>query len=267
MPFADLTDVRIHYSLTGPDSAPVLVFSNSLGSSFSMWDPQVPAFAAKFRVLRYDTRGHGQSSVPPGPYTIELLANDVLHLLDSLHLDRVHFCGLSMGGQIGARLGIHAANRLHKLVLCNTGATIGTADSWKARMDAVLARGPKDVSAAILSRWFTAPFAARHPGAIAKAKAMIEATDSLGYAANCAAVRDYDSRAQLSSISVPTLVISGTHDLATPAADGRFLADHIPGARFLELPAAHLSNIECAEQFNSAVETFLLYRQVTQECH
>lgn len=258
MPFADLSDVRIHYSLTGSDSAPVLVFSNSLGSNFSMWDPQVAAFAARFRILRYDTRGHGLSSVTPGPYTIELLATDVLHLLDALHLDRVHFCGLSMGGQTGQWLGIHTAKRLHKLVLCNTGAIIGTADSWKARMDAVLARGAKDVSAAILSRWFTAPFAAKHPNAIEKARNMIESTDPLGYTANCAAVRDYDSRSHLSSISVPTLVISGTHDLATPASDGRFLADHIPGARFVELPAAHLSNIECAEQFNSAVETFLL---------
>ncbi len=257
MPFADLSDVRIHYSLTGPDSAPVLVFSNSLGSNFSMWEPQVAALATKFRILRYDTRGHGQSSVTPGPYTIELLANDVLRLLDALRLDRVHFCGLSMGGQTGMWLGIHAAKRLHKLVLCNTGATIGTADSWKSRIDAVLARGTKDVSAAILSRWFTAPFAAQRPDVIAKAKGMIESTDALGYTANCAAVRDYDSRAELSSISVPTLVISGTHDLATPAADGRFLANRIPGARFLELPAAHLSNIECVEQFNSAILEFL----------
>lgn len=257
MPFADLSDVRIHYSLTGPDSAPVLVFSNSLGSNFSMWDPQVTALATKFRILRYDTRGHGRSSVTPGPYTIELLSNDVLHLLDALRLNRVHFCGLSMGGQTGTWLGIHAAKRLHKLILCNTGATIGTTDSWKIRIDAVLARGTNDVSAAILSRWFTAPFAAKHPDAIEKAKAMIESTDPFGYTANCAAVRDYDSRAELSSISVPTLVISGTHDLATPAADGRFLADRIPGARFLELPAAHLSNIECAQEFNSAVEAFL----------
>lgn len=257
MPFADLSDIRIHYSLNGPDSAPVLVLSNSLGSNFSMWDAQVAAFSEKFRVLRYDTRGHGLSSVTPGPYAIDLLANDVLHLLDALHLDCVHFCGLSMGGQTGMWLGIHAARRLHKLILCNTGATIGTADSWKARIDAVLARGTKDVSAAILSRWFTAPFAANRPDVIAKAKAVIESTDPLGYAANCAAVRDYDSRSQLASISVPTLVVSGTHDLATPASDGRFLADHIPGAHFLELPAAHLSNIECDQLFNSAILDFL----------
>ena len=258
MPFADLSDVRIHYSFTGPESGPVLVFSNSLGANFSMWDAQVVALNSKFRILRYDTRGHGQSSVTPGPYNIELLANDVLRLLDALHLDRVHFCGLSLGGQTGMWLGINAAQRIHKLVLCNTGATIGTADSWKTRIDAVLARGTQDVSAAILSRWFTAPFSAQHPEVVAKAKAAIESTNPLGYTANCAAVRDYDSRSQLSSIAVPTVVIAGTHDLATPVADGRFIADHIPGARFLELPAAHLSNIECADAFTSALESFLL---------
>src|SRR5882724_1023207 len=126
MPFADLSDVRIHYSLTGPESAPVLVLSNSLGASFSMWDPQLPVFNSHFRLLRYDTRGHGQSSVTPGPYSIELLANDVLHLLDALRIDRAHFCGLSMGGQIGQWLGIHAPQRLRRLILCNTGAKIGT---------------------------------------------------------------------------------------------------------------------------------------------
>lgn len=257
MPFADLTDVRIHYSLTGPESAPVLVFSNSLGANFSMWDPQLPALSSRFRLLRYDTRGHGQSSAPPGPYTIELLAGDVLHLLDALQLDRVHFCGLSMGGQTGIWLGLHAANRLHKLVLCNTGARIGTADGWNTRIGAVLARGTADVSAAVVSRWFTAPFAAHHPDVVAKAKSMIEAANSAGYAANCVALREFDARAELASVSAPTLVIAGTHDLATPAADGRFLADHIPGARFLELPAAHLSNIECAAAFSSALLDFL----------
>ena len=258
MSFADLSDVRIHFSLTGPDDAPVLVLSNSLGANFSMWDPQLRPLNARFRLLRYDTRGHGQSSVTPGPYNIELLANDVLRLLDALHLDRVHFCGLSMGGQTGICLALHVTNRLEKLILCNTGAKIGTLDAWNTRVDAVLARGTKDVSAAVVSRWFTAPFASKNPAVVDGARAMIESTSPLGYTANCAAIRDYDARMRLPSIAVRTLVISGTHDLATPAADGRFLADHIPGARFLELPAAHLSNIECAAEFNVAVEEFLL---------
>lgn len=258
MPFADLSDVRIHYSLTGPDSAPVLVLSNSLGANFSMWDPQLAPFASKFRLLRYDTRGHGQSSVTPGPYNIELLANDVLHLLDALNLDRVHFCGLSMGGQTGIWLGLHAANRLHKLVLSNTGAKIGALEAWNTRIDSVLARGMADVSSAVVSRWFTAPFALAQPNVIANAKQMIEATNPLGYTACCTAVRDYDARVQVDRIPVPSLVIAGSHDVATPPADGRFLGDKISGARFLELPAAHLSNIECAAEFSSTAKSFLL---------
>ncbi|HLK05981.1 MAG TPA: 3-oxoadipate enol-lactonase [Candidatus Acidoferrum sp.] len=257
MPFADLSDVRLHYSFTGPESAPVLMFSNSLGANFSMWDSQLPSFAPKFRLLRYDTRGHGQSSVSPAPYTIELLANDVLHLLDALHIDRVQFCGLSMGGQTGIWLGLHAANRLHKLVLCNTGAKIGSIEGWNTRIDSVLARGLADVSAAVVSRWFTAPFALAQPDVIATAKRMIEANSPLGYTACCSALRDFDARSEVARISVPTLVISGTHDLATPPNDGRFLADSISGAAYLELPAAHLSNIECASDFSSTVLDFL----------
>ncbi|HLZ13066.1 MAG TPA: 3-oxoadipate enol-lactonase [Candidatus Acidoferrum sp.] len=257
MPFADLTDVRIHYSLAGPDSAPVLVLSNSLGANFSMWDPQLAALSSRFRLLRYDTRGHGQSSIPPGPYSIELLASDVLHLLDALHLDRVHFCGLSMGGQIGIWLGLHATHRIQKLILCNTGAKIGTPDSWNARIDAVLARGMKDVSAAVIGRWFTPDFAAIHPGVIAKTKSMLESTNPEGYANCCAALREFDARANLASIALPTLIIAGSHDLATPPADGRFLAEKIPGARFAEFHAAHLSNIEAASHFTPELANFL----------
>ena len=257
MPFADLSDVSIHYSLTGPDSGPVLVLSSSLGGNLSMWDPQLAAFSSRYRLLRYSTRGHGQSSAPPGPYSIELLANDVLNLLDALRFDRVHFCGLSMGGQTGIWLGQHAPSRLHKLVLCNTGATIGTHDGWNARVDAVLSKGLADVSSAVVSRWFTPDFALLHPDVVASAKSMIESANPSGYASCCAAVRDLDARETLSSISIPTLVIAGSHDFATPAADGRFLAENIPAAQYVELPAAHLSNIEAAAQFTSVVETFL----------
>ncbi len=257
MPFADLSDVRMHYSLTGPDSAPVLVFSHSLGATFSMWDPQVPTLSSQFRVLRYDTRGHGQSSSTPGLYSIELLANDVLRLLDALRVDRFHFCGLSMGGQIGQWLGIYAAHRLRKLVLCNTGAKIGAPEFWNARIESVLARGMKDVSAAIISRWFTSGFASAQPSMVAGIRKTLESANPQGYTACCAAVRDYDSRQQLSSIPVPTLVIAGDQDASTPPADGKFIADQIPRARFVTLSAAHLSNIEAADRFTNEVMNFL----------
>ena len=257
MPFADLSDVRIHYSLTGVEAAPVLVFSNSLGANFSMWDPQLPDFSKTFRILRYDTRGHGQSSSAPGPYTIELLANDILHLLDALHFERVNFCGLSMGGQTGMWLGLHAADRLHKIVLCNTGAKIGTADGWNTRIETVLKKGMKEVSHAVASRWFTPEFQSAHSEVFSHAVKMIEGADPQGYAACCMALREFDARKELSAIKVPTLVIAGSRDPATPPDDGRFIADQVPGADFRELQAAHLSNIEASSEFTSAVQRFL----------
>ena len=258
MPFAQLEDVRIHYELAGPSNAPALVFSNSLGATFSMWDPQIPAVQKQFRVLRYDTRGHGQSSVTPGPYSIEQLARDVLALLDNLQLERVHFCGLSMGGQTGMWLALNAPARLHKLILCNTAAKIGTPEIWRSRIEAVRQGGMKSVSTAVMERWFSASYRANSPDVVASTKLMLEGANPDGYIANCAAVRDFDVRETIATIRVPTLVIAGTHDVATTPADGRYLADRIPGARYAELNAAHLSNIEERDRFDSEVRSFLL---------
>ena len=258
MPFVQLKDARIHYDLAGPTNAPVLVFSNSLGEDLSMWDPQVPVFQKAYRVLRYDTRGHGQSSVTPGPYTIEQLARDVLALLDKLAFERVHFCGLSMGGQTGIWLALNAAARLHKLVLCNTAAKIGTPEMWNPRIETVRNNGMKSISKAVLERWFSTEYRTKSPDAVSTTQRTLESANPDGYIANCAAVRDFDARETVAAIHVPTLVISGTHDAATTPADGRYLAEHIAGARYAELNAAHLSNIEDRDRFNLEVSTFLL---------
>jgi 3-oxoadipate enol-lactonase len=257
MPVLKSGDARIHYALEGQSGAPVLVFSNSLGANQSMWNPQVHEFHKKFQVLRYDTRGHGQSSSTPGPYSIEQLAKDVVALLDALHLDRVHFCGLSMGGMIGMWLGTNAPERLNKLVLCNTGAKIGTPEGWNARIEAVRKNGMKSIAPAVVERWFTPAFRQKSPATISNILKVIEETNADGYSACCAAVRDADFREQLSSMRAPTLVISGAHDPATPPADGRFLTQHIPGARYVELNTAHLSNIEDHERFNTELAAFL----------
>lgn len=257
MPFAHLSDARMHYSLSGNSVLPVIVFSNSLGADLSMWEIQAATLGSRFHVVRYDTRGHGQSSVTPGPYSIAQLAGDVLALLDTLQLDRVHFCGLSMGGQIGQWLGMHAPNRLHKLILCNTGAKIGSEESWKARIDTVRSKGMKEVAPAVLARWFTPAYREKDPETVASILRALEANSPEGYAACSAAVRDFDSLSFLSQIRVPTLVIAGAHDPATPPSDGRFLAEHIPGARYVELNAAHLSNIEDRDRFNQEVGSFL----------
>jgi 3-oxoadipate enol-lactonase len=258
MPFAQLEDVRIHYDLAGPSSAPALVFSNSLGATLSMWGPQMPVFEKQFRVLRSDTRGHGQSSVTPGPYTIDQLGRDVISLLDELQLDRVYFCGLSMGGQTGMWLALNAADRFHKLVLCNTAAKIGTPEVWNTRIEGVRKGGMKSISSAVMERWFSADYRTKSPDVIASTKLMLEGANPDGYVANCAAIRDFDARESIAAIHVPTLVIAGTHDAATTPADGRYLAGHIAGARYVELNTAHLSNIENRDRFNTELSAFLL---------
>ena len=258
MPFAQLKDVRIHYDFGGPANAPLLVFSNSLGANLSMWDPQMPDLRKKFRVLRYDTRGHGQSSTTPGPYNIEQLARDVLALLANLQLDRVHFCGLSKGGMTGMWLALNAPQVLHKLVLSNTAAKIGDAAGWNSRIEVLRKGSMKSISGAVIERWLSPAFRANSPEVAAATQGMLESTDLDGYIANCAAVRDFDAREAISVIRVPTLVISGTHDPATTPAEGRFLAEKIPGARYVELNAAHLSNIEARDRFNSELSAFLL---------
>lgn len=257
MPFAEANGARIRYDLRGPAGAPVVMCSNSLGTSLEMWEPQAREFSAGFRVLRYDTRGHGQSSVTAGPYTIAQLGRDVIELLDALQIERVHFCGLSMGGATGIWLGIEHPKRLHKLVLCSTAGKIGQADLWNGRIAAVNEHGMKQISQGVVARWYTAEFHQSHPQVIAEAVRVLEATDPAGYAANCAAVRDFDERARAGTIAVPTLVACGTHDLATPPAGHHELVRQISGAQYAEFPAAHLLNQEAAAAFNSRLQTFL----------
>jgi 3-oxoadipate enol-lactonase len=257
MSYMDTNGARLYYELEGREDAPVLVLSNSLGTTLDMWAPQMPSLLQHFRVLRHDARGHGRSDVTPGPYTIAQLGADVLALMDQLGIARAHFCGLSMGGMIGMWLGTHHASRLDRLVLCNTAAKIGSPDTWNPRIAKVEAEGMASVVDTVLERWFTAGFRERAPGQVAVVRDMLLNTAPAGYSANCAAVRDMDQRAEVASITVPTLVIAGTHDGSTPAADGRAVADAIPGARFVELDAAHLSNWEQSEQFTQALLGFL----------
>ena len=257
MPLIDLAGARIHYRLDGPADAPVVVLSNSLGTDFAMWDPQIPALVDKFRVLRYDSRGHGQSAVTPGSYTIDMLARDALALIDALGLQHVRFCGLSMGGMVGQWLGANAANRLEKLVLCNTTARIGTPDAYNTRIENVRRDGMASVVDAVLARWFTPAFHERSPDVIERMRAMMLRVPADGYIASCEAVRDMDQRGNAARITVPTLVIAGTHDIPTPPSDARFLVERVPNARYVELAAAHISNIEAAPQFTKALMDFL----------
>lgn len=260
MPYASLNDLQLHYRLEGnPDpAAPVLVLSNSLGTALAMWQPQLAHWQTRFRVLRYDTRGHGDSSVTPGPYTIAQLGADVIGLLDHLRIARAHFCGISMGGITGMWLALHHPERIDRLVLSNTAAYIGPPDNWSARAAAVEQHGVASIADAVVARWLTPAHAAQHPDQVAFLTAMLKSTPDSGYAAACRAVRDSDLRASVAAIAAPTLVIAGTGDMPTPPADGQFLHQQIAGSRYLEFDAAHLSNQQHPAAFAEAVSAFLL---------
>jgi 3-oxoadipate enol-lactonase len=261
MTYAQISGASFHYRLDGPGGAPVVVFSNSLGTNLAMWDAQIPALAQKFRVLRYDSRGHGLSDVTTGPYAIAGLAQDVVGLLDTLQISTAHYCGLSVGGLIGQWLGINAAKRFKSATLCNTAARIGTTDGWNTRISTVREGGMAAIANGVVSRWFTEDFAKRQPTWVEATRQMLLHSPPEGYAATCTALRDEDLREQVSRVTLPTLVISGAQDAATTATDGRFLAERIPGAQYVELNAAHLSNIEAAEPFTAALLKFLVQQE------
>jgi 3-oxoadipate enol-lactonase len=263
MPVAHVNNAHIHYEFTGHEKAPVVMLSNSLGTNFFMWDAQLPALLKHYRVLRYDTRGHGQSDVTPGPYSFDQLGRDVLALADVADVQKFSFCGLSMGGVTSMWLGIHAPERLHKLVLCSTAAKIGNADTWNARIAALRKGGAKSISAGTMERWFTARFRERQPQTVERIRQMVESTTTEGYIACCEALREADFRESLAQIRTPTLVISGTHDPATTPQDGRFIAARVKGARYVELDAAHLSNVEQQDRFTQEVAEFLREPQVS----
>ena len=246
----------------GDRSRPTVVLSNSLGTDLSMWDAQVAVLATRFHVVRYDTRGHGgsvgTSGAPAGPCTIAQLGGDVLGLLDHLDIERAHFIGLSMGGVIGQWLGAHAPGRLHKLVLANTAAKIGTREGWQARAAAVRAEGMSGIAAGSPARWFTPGFVARQAVVVGTMQKTVRALDPEGYAACCEALALADLTPDLHRIKAGTLVIAGADDPVTTVADAQLLTSAIKGATMATLPASHLSNVEAPDRFTDAVASFLL---------
>ncbi|MGP0057735.1 MAG: 3-oxoadipate enol-lactonase [Beijerinckiaceae bacterium] len=241
----------------GEESAPVLMLSNSLGTNLHMWDKQIPAFAEHFRVVRYDSRGHGGSRVTEGPYSIAQLGRDAVAIMDALGLEKVHWLGLSMGGMVGQWLLTHVPERIGRAVLANTAAQMGSPDFWNERIRAALDDGMPALAPQVVERWFTRSFRETHREDVARVLAVLEATSPVGYAACCAAIRDMDQRAELGSVTRPVLVIAGRHDPATPPGMGALIASAIPGAKLVTLDTAHLSNIEDPATFNRTVLDFL----------
>ncbi|MGO4303413.1 bifunctional 3-oxoadipate enol-lactonase/4-carboxymuconolactone decarboxylase PcaDC [Cupriavidus sp. RAF12] len=266
MPYIDHAGARLFYTVDGPADAPVIVFSNSLGTDHMMWKPQADALAGRFRVVRYDVRGHGRSTAPDAAFTVADLGRDVVALLDVLHIDKAVFCGLSMGGLTGMWLGSYAPERFSKIVLANTAPKIGTAEAWNTRIDTVLRDGMGSLTEASIQRWFTPDFVATSGRALDDLRAVLAGLDPRGYAGSCAAVRDADLREAVRTIPVPVLVIAGSDDPSTTAEEGRALAAAIPGALYIELHAAHLSNREQPGRFTAALLDFINGRRpVTDE--
>jgi 3-oxoadipate enol-lactonase len=250
--------VRLHHEVAGRPDAPPLLLLNSLGSDLSMWDGQVGALSQRFRVIRCDTRGHGRSPVPRGPYTVDDLGADVLALLDALGIQRADVAGVSLGGLIGMWLASHAATRVGRLVLACTSAVFAPPQTWAERAALVRAEGTGAVADAVVARWFTAEFAAREPQRVAAARRMIAATPAEGYAGCCGALERADMRPFLGAIRAGTLVLSGAHDPVSTPERGAELAAGIPGAELTVLPdAAHLAPLEVPDAVTGALTRFL----------
>jgi 3-oxoadipate enol-lactonase len=247
----------IHVEVEGPERAPVLMLSNSLGTNLHMWDEQVGPLTRHFRLVRYDRRGHGRSGAPKGPYTMERLGRDVLCVLDGLGVQKINWCGLSMGGMVGMWLGANASDRIEKLILSNTAAYFPDRTAWDARIKLVREKSLQGIIDANMERWFTKAFRERAPDAMAKMRAMFLATNAEGYIGCGEAIRDMDHRPLLTKISAPTLVIAGKYDPATTLEAGEFIQEHVVGAKIVVLDAAHISNLEQPQIYADTVLGFL----------
>ena len=259
MPFADINGTIIHYCFDGPEQGPVVMLSNSLASDLAMWTFQVPVLVeAGYRILRYDTRGHGQSAVPEGPYSIEMLTTDAVGLLDGLGLNKVHFCGLSMGGMISQMLGTQYGNRLISLTLSSTAAYMAPKEIWDERIETVRKGGMAVVADATIDRWFTKAGQTNLVSTVEKVKRVILNTPVEGFCACCAAIRDMDQRETIRNVITPTLVMVGQNDAGTPVSAAEHIHKRITSSLLTIIPdAAHFVQMEQSSIFNQALLEFL----------
>jgi 3-oxoadipate enol-lactonase len=261
MPVISVNNTRLNYQLEGNEQDPVLILSNSLGTDMGMWALQLHEFLPYFRILRYDTRGMGGSDAPPGEYAMAQLGRDVLALADAFQIRAFVFAGVSLGGMIGQWLGANAPDRLTALILANTSPYLPPKSNWDDRRSAVLERGMSAIVDMAMGRFFSAETLAKNDPLVKTVRETFLATNPVGYAGCCAAIREMDIRPLLPSITAPTLVIAGDRDVSTPwPGHGEILAREIPGAKAVHLPAAHISNIEQPQAFNSAVVDFLRHK-------
>ena len=251
--------VDVHYGLSGPQNAPVVALLSSLGTDMSMWDPQVPVLSRRFRVLRYDLRGHGKSPVPAGPYSIADLGGDLLGLLDRLEIESAHICGVSIGGMTGIWTAAHDPERVRRLVVCCSSVYLDPEGTYRERAKLVRDGGVEQIADAALARWFTTEWLMENPGAATSMWRRLVAIPREGYAGCCEALAEMDLRPKLDAVRAPTLVISGEDDPATPPAHGRAIANGIRGSRFETVAhAAHLASIEQSRRVTELIMGHLL---------
>ncbi len=260
MPMIDADGCLLNVSVEGRESGPTIMLSNSLGTTMQMWEPQMAALTKLFRVIRYDRRGHGKSGAPAGPYSMERFGKDVLAILDDLNIEKVHWCGVSMGGMVGQWLGANAPERVGKLILANTACYYPDPTNWLNCIKAVNEGGLAAIADGVIAAWLTADFREREPQITTRMKQMLVATPVQGYIACCEALSTLDQRDLLPRITAPTLVIAGRHDMSTPVEAGEFIRSRIPGASMTLLDAAHISNVEQPHNFTEAVVGFLTQR-------
>lgn len=249
---------RIAYAVAGRAGAPVVVFSHSLGLDSSSWAAQVEALSNAYRIVTVDTRGHGRSGAPPGPYSIEGLAADVLAVVDREGIDRFHYVGLSAGGLMALFMAIAHPDRLLSAALCNTAARLGSEQGWAERIEAVNTLGMEAIGDVVTARFFSAGFSERRPDDFATARSRLVATDPVGYVGVCAALRDADLRDRVGEIEVPALVVGADHDVSTPPADAEWLHERIEGSRLTIIEGVgHVSNLEAPDAFLAALRPHL----------
>jgi 3-oxoadipate enol-lactonase / 4-carboxymuconolactone decarboxylase len=266
MPFVTVNQIRLFYRLEGNQGRPVLVLSHSIGTDHAMWESQVQDLLSHFQVLRYDTRGHGASEVPPGEYSVEQLGRDVLGLVETLKFPRFAFCGLSLGGTVGQWLATHAPERLTGLILANTSPRLGTPELWNQRIQSVRHGGMAAIADTVMQRFFSPESLARSSAYVESIRSVFLGTDVAGYAGCCAALRDFDFNRSLPQIGMPTLVIASDRDVSTPwAGNGEILVQGIRNARVVHLSASHLSNLEAPKSFTAALFAFLQPRESSSE--
>lgn len=259
MPVATVNGVNLFYRLDGPEDGPPVMLSNSLFSRLEMWDPQMTALTGRgYRVLRYDSRGHGRSDAPDGPYSIEMLADDLAGLMDVVGWERAHFCGLSKGGMVGQVLGSRHPARLCSLTLCDTSAYMGAEEVWEPRVRTGMELGVEGLVESSVDRWFTAESKTRIPEEVEKVRQMIRSTPLAGFIGCCRAFQAFDQREANRAITAPSLVIVGEFDPGTDSSHARVIHDAIAGSELITIKAAaHLTNIERPEVFNEALLGFL----------